>query len=133
MTNGKISDYVAIWIDHRIAIIVYFPSDRFQNGENLWVEEGPFSDEQGHSVQHRNGHRQEALKHFYNNIIYQLKHMVHVDGILIIGPGQAKYEFRRHIHHNKSLRGKIKNIRSAARMSEKELEAFASRYFAQLH
>lgn len=133
MIDGKISDWVAIWIDHRIAIIVYFPNDRFQNGENIWVEEGLIDEGQPHSVQHRNSHRQEALKRFYNNIIYQLKHMVHVDGILIMGPGQAKYEFRSHIYHSKSLRGKIKNIQSATRMSEKELKTFASHYFAQLH
>lgn len=128
--NERISDAVAIWIDHRMAIIAYFPNDRFQNGKNVRIEEGPDIGEQGHSVQHRNGHRQEALKHFYNNVILLLKQMVHVNDILIMGPGTAKYELHKNIRRYKSLKGKIKSIQNASQMSETELKAFALRYFA---
>ena len=131
--NVKVADRVAIWIDHRTAIIVYIPDDRFQNEENIWVEEELDGEREGHSLQHRNGHRQEALKRFYNNVISQLKHMVHVDDILIVGPGQAKHEFRRHIDQYKSLKGKITSIQNATRMSEKELKKYASQYFGQMH
>jgi hypothetical protein len=120
MMNERISDCVAIWIDHRMAIMVYFPGDRFQDGKNIWVEEGLNTGEQGHSLQHRNRHRQEALKHFYNNVILQLKHMVHVNDILIMGPGPAKFELRHRIDQYKLLKDQ---------MSETELKAFASHYF----
>ena len=133
MINGKISDCVAIWIDHRIAFIVYVPDSRFHNGKNIWVEEGLGNGEPGHSLQHQNGHRQEALKRFYDKVICQLKHLIHVNEILIMGPGQAKYEFRHRINHHKVLKGKIADIQNASRMSEKELKAFASQYFAQLN
>lgn len=129
MLDGKISDCVAIWIDHRIAIIVYFPNDRFQDGKNVWIEEGLNIRKQDDSLQHRNGYRQEALKHFYNNIIGHLKHMVHVSDILIMGPGQAKYELRQRINHYKFLKDKIKNIQNASHMSETQIKAFTSQYF----
>ena len=131
MTNQRISDGVAIWIDHRIAIMVYFPNDRFQNGKNVWIEEGLNGQKQDHSIQHRNGHRQEALKHYYDNMINQLKHLVHVNDILILGPGQAKYELFHRIDHYKSLKGKIKNIQNAPCMSEQDLKAFANQYFTE--
>lgn len=129
MINKKISDGVVIWIDHRTAIMVYFPNDRFQNGKNVWTEKGLNDQEHDHSIQHQNGHRQEALKHYYDHVINQIKHLVHVNDILILGPGQAKYELCHRIDHFKSLRRKIKNIIDAPQMSESELEDFANQYF----
>lgn len=130
MTNERISDAIVIWIDHRVAMMVYFPEDRFQDGKNIWVEEGLDAESQARSLQHRDGHRQEALKHFYDNVILQLKHMVHVNDIMIMGPGTAKYELRKRIDHCKSLKSKIKNIQNAPHMSESEFKDFASQYFA---
>lgn len=129
MMSERISDGVVIWIDHRTAIMVYFPNDRFQNGKNVWTEKGLNDQGHDHSIQHQNGHRQEALKHYYDNVINQLKHLVHVNDILILGPGQAKYELCHRIDHHKTLRRKIKNIQDAPQMSESELEDFANQYF----
>lgn len=126
----RISDGVVIWIDHRIAIMVYFPENRFQNGKNVWIEKGLNGQKQNHAVQHRNGYREEALKHYYDNVINQLKHMVHVNDILILGPGSAKHELNNRIDHYKFLKRKIKNIKNAPQMSESELKTFANQYFS---
>lgn len=130
MLNNKISDSVAIWIDHRTAIMVYYPDDRFADGKNIWIEEGLDNNGQDHSLKHRNGHQEEVLKHYYDNIIQQLKHMIHVNDILILGPGPAKYELRQRIDHHKSLKGKVKNLENASDMSEAELKAYAAEYFS---
>jgi len=129
MLNRKISDCLTIWIDHRAAILVYFPGDRFQNGKNVWIEEGLNGEKRDHSLQHRNGHHQEALKHYYKHIIDKLRHMVHINDIIIMGPGQAKYELRRHIDQHKFLKGKIRSIQNASQMSEAEIKTLASQYY----
>jgi hypothetical protein len=118
---------VAIWIDHREAILIAFRGDVVIGEEELFSEAGPHTHGGGWAQQRIEAHRHEMLKHYYEEVI---QHLEPVDEILILGPGQAKHELHHSVDHHKGLRGKVVAVRSASVLSEHELIAEAGQFFA---
>jgi peptide subunit release factor 1 (eRF1) len=117
---------VAIWIDHREAMMITFRGEAIVAEEELFSEVGPRT-RGGGWAQHRiEAHRHEILKHYYEEVI---EHLGPVDEILILGPGQAKQELRKSIEHHKGLRGKVMATHSASRLTEHEVVAEAEQFF----
>jgi peptide subunit release factor 1 (eRF1) len=117
---------VAIWIDHREALLVAFVADQLQREEELVSEVRPHTHGGGWSQHRFEAHRHETLKHFYEEVI---QHLGMVDEILILGPGQAKHELRARIEHHKGLKGKVVEIASADQLTAAELVAQAKGFF----
>jgi hypothetical protein len=117
---------VAIWIDHREAILITFYGEIVISEEVLFSEAGPHTHGGGWAQHRIEAHRHEILKHYYDEVI---GHLGPVDEILILGPGQAKHELNRSIDHHKGLKGKVMAVRGTDRLTEKEIVAEAEQFF----
>ena len=117
---------VAIWIDHREAILIAFRGEAVIGEEELFSEAEPRTHGGGWSQHRIEAHRHEMLKHYYEEVI---QHLGPVDEILILGPGQAKYELHQRIEHHKGLRGKVMAMRGTSRLTEQEIVAEAEQFF----
>ena len=115
---------VAIWIDHREAVLVTLNGAQVTDEEEIHSEAGPHTHGGGWSQHRIEAHRHELLKHYYEEII---GHLGPVDEILILGPGQAKHELHHSVDHHKGLRGKVVAVRSAPRRTEHEMIGEAER------
>ena len=124
--NHHMPRRVAIWIDHREAILITFNGEQVADEEELFSEVGPHTHGGGWSQHRIDAHRHEVLKHYYEDVI---QHLGPVDEILILGPGQAKHELHQSVDHHKGLRGKVIAVRSASRLSEQEVIAEAEHFF----
>ena len=91
---------IAIWIDHREAIMAVFADAHLLREEELFSGVGPHTHGGGWSQQRFEFHRRAILDHFYEEITQNLNN---ADEIIIYGPGQAKYELEQHINRHKSL------------------------------
>ena len=127
--NQQDPRYIAIWIDHRSATVLTFTGENLMREQEFLSNAGPHTHGGGWSQRRIEAHRYEMLKHFYEEII---QHLGPVDEILILGPGQAKYEVRERIEHHKGLKGKVMDLVSAPEMSELELIAQAEAFFKSL-
>lgn len=117
---------VAIWIDHREAILIAFHGEVVIGEEELFSEAGPHTHGGGWAQHRIEAHRHEMLKHYYEELI---QHLGPVDEILILGPGQAKHELHQSIDHHRGLRGKVVAVRGTDRLTEQEVIAEAEQFF----
>jgi peptide subunit release factor 1 (eRF1) len=124
--NHDIARRVAIWIDHREAILIVFRGEAVIDEEELFSEAGPRTHGGGWAQRRIEAHRHEMLKHYYEEVI---GHLGPVDEILILGPGQAKHELHQSIEHHKGLRGKVMAVRNTSRLTEQEVVAEAEQFF----
>jgi peptide subunit release factor 1 (eRF1) len=113
----------AIWIDHRTAILNTFVGEHLEVEQVLHSDAGPHTHGGGWSQQHIEAHNHELLKHFYDRVI---DYLAPADEILILGPGQAKYELRKRIERHKGLKGTVVTLQNATKMSEAELIAITT-------
>ena len=125
--NHQVPRRVAIWIDHREAILIALRGEKVAGEQEIFSEVGPHTHGGGWSQHRIDAHRHEVLKHYYEEVV---EHLGPVDEILILGPGQAKHELQQSIDHHKGLRGKVVAVQSAARMTEHEVIAEAEQFFA---
>jgi peptide subunit release factor 1 (eRF1) len=121
--------YIAVWIDHRSAIVLTFIGKNLENEQEILSNAGPHTHGGGWSQRRIEAHRHETLNHFYEEVI---DHLEPVDEILILGPGQAKNELNNRIEHHKGLKGKVMDMVSAPEMSEVELITQAKGFFKSL-
>ena len=117
---------IAIWIDHREAILIAFRGEVVTGEEEILSEAGPHTHGGGWAQHRIEAHRHEMLKHYYEEVI---QHLGPVDEILILGPGQAKHELHGTIEHHKGLKGKVIDLRSVSRMTEQQVIAEAEQFF----
>lgn len=109
---------IAVWIDHREAILAIFKNAHLLREDELFSEAGPHTHGGGWSQKRLESHRHAVLDHFYEEIVHELSG---ADQIILYGPGQAKHELERHINHIKSLHGHILVVEAADKMGETEL------------
>jgi peptide subunit release factor 1 (eRF1) len=125
--NPQGSRRVAIWVDHREAIVITFRGDEITGEDEFFSEAGPHTHGGGWAQHRIESHRHEMLKHYYEEVV---QHLGSVDEILLLGPGRAKYELHHAIDHHKGLRGKVVAVRSASRLTEEQVIAEAEEFFA---
>ena len=124
--NRHMSRRVAIWIDHREAILISFNDGHVTGEQELFSEAGPHTHGGGWAQHRIEAHRHEVLKHYYEEVI---GHLGPTDEIFILGPGQAKHELLQRINHHKDLRGKVSAVRGTSRLTEGEIIAEAEHFF----
>lgn len=108
---------IAIWIDHREAILASFKDAHLMNEEELFSGVAPHTHGGGWSQQRIESHRHAVLDHFYEEVIQNL---TGADEIIIYGPGQAKYELNQHIKNNKALNQRVIDLVTTDKLSDQE-------------
>lgn len=121
--------YIAVWIDHRLAIVLTLTDDHLEKEQEFLSNAGPHTHGGGWSQRRIEAHRHEILKHFYEEVI---DHLGPADEILILGPGQAKRELSNRIKHHKGLKGKVMDLVTAPELSEAEFITQAEAFFKSL-
>ena len=109
---------IAVWIDHREAILVFFTDAHLLREEEIFSEVGPHTRGGGWSQKRIEAHRHTLLDHFYAEIV---ENLAGADEIIIYGPGQAKYELHQHINSNKALSQHVVDLVTTDKLSEHEL------------
>ena len=128
-----------VWIDHRQAVVVKIS----KNEEVIQTIEShverPFSTAGGPYSKHPDrpeGHVPEdkqdrkyliELNTYYDAVLASLRE---VDSLLILGPGEAKGEFRKRIQSQKPLL-QVNEILTADKMTDPQIAASVRQYFAK--
>lgn len=113
---------VAVWIDHREAILVIFEDAHLLRDEEIFSEAGPHTQGGGWSQKRIQAHRHALLDHFYEEVIHEL---AGADEIILYGPGQAKYGLHQHIARNKALSQRVIDLVTTSKVSENQLVRLA--------
>jgi stalled ribosome rescue protein Dom34 len=133
-------NYVGIWIDHRKAVIVTITDygetiNRIESEIERKVRlsggsragKTPYGPQQV-SVDGRQEERIKRQLHRYYKEIIQKVHDAHK--ILILGPGEAKTEFKKELEKSKQLALKKIVTQPADKMTEKQIAAKIRNYFS---
>ena len=135
--------YIGIWVDRRRAYVVRllrpdYPHEKGQKNETVTqiksdIERrvrlsggsrtgktpwGPQEVSVDSKIEDRQKHQ---LKRYYSQIIDALKN---ADKILIMGPGEAKYELRKQVEKSaKDMTGRLVDIQTCDKMTERQIVA----------
>jgi stalled ribosome rescue protein Dom34 len=127
----KLKRKVGLWIDHRKAVIVSITGDleeiksitsdmekhvRFSGGAQKDSEE----DQRDRRFA---GH----LNKYYDEVITFIKN---AESILIVGPGEAKVEFKKRFESEKQI-GKIVGLETAGKMTNHQIAAKVRGYYSK--
>jgi stalled ribosome rescue protein Dom34 len=109
---------VAVWIDHQKAFIFNYLKDGIQKKE---LE--PYDSVKGNS---------EHLRKFYHQVADSLKN---AEAILLLGPGQAKEEFKNHCEkHHSQVNKAIKKIADMKdHPTQSEILKISNTFFKEFH
>ena len=129
-----------LWIDHRKAVIVLLSDD----DEDIKVVKsnvekhiqraagsrsgGPFESQAVPSDDRQQRKFTEHLNAFYTEVISCI---CNADPILIMGPGEAKGELKKHLEHE-GLGGCIVKLETVDKMTNPQIAAKARQYFQNL-
>ncbi len=131
MNNGQHSlRQIAIWIDHREAIIAIFKDAHLLREKEIFSEAGPHTHGGGWSQKRIEAHRHTVLDLYYDEITQDL---TGADEIIIYGPGQAKHELHQHINCNKALNQPVIDLVTTDKLSEQQFIRMAINDFIAAH
>lgn len=139
MKKTNIKNRYAIWIDHHKAIMLCADAGGNLTEEDMISpvghrerfagEETNKTNSSGHIVSnesHRQHKEENDFHGFLKNIVSKLNQP---DGLLIMGPGDARHELQNAVEKEKSLKGLNLENRPADKMNEYELTAAMKEYF----
>jgi len=121
---------IAIWVDHREAIMVIFTDAHLLREEELFSGVGPRTHGGGWSQQRFESHRRATLDHFYEEIIQNLNG---ADEIIIYGPGQAKHELEQHINRYKGLSQHVIDLVTTDKLDDQQFIHMALKDLVSAH
>jgi stalled ribosome rescue protein Dom34 len=125
---------VGLWIDHRKAVIVFLAGEEEEmklvrsRVEKHSRSGGPFESQ---AVQSDDRQQRAFTKHlntYYNEVISCIRD---ADSILILGPGEAKGELKKHLEHQK-LGERIVGIETVNKMTDPQIAAKVRQHFLNL-
>ena len=103
--------HVAIWIDHRQAILLLLEPDPFDGSV-------PHRPSDGESQDRIDARQYPVMEQYYDAV---LNHLEPADEILILGPGRAKRELRQRIEQHDGQKGTVVGLHHASRPADVEL------------
>lgn len=121
---------IAIWVDHREAILAIFKDAHLLQEKEIFSEAGPHTHGGGWSQKRIQAHRHTVLDLYYDEIAQNL---TGADEIIIYGPGQAKHELYQHINHNKVLGQRVIDLVTTDKLSEQEFIRMAINDITSAH
>lgn len=137
---------IGIWLDHRKAIVVLYSkaktstdvekteiveilsdverkvrlSGGARTGKTPW---GPQDIAVDSKIEDRQQHQ---LKLYFEEIVKKIKS---ADKLLIMGPGEAKIEFKKHLQKSKKLAEKLTGTETCDKMTDKQIAAKVRAFF----
>ena len=122
-STGGMSHNAGIWIDHKKAVIVSASeaevTTRTLNSDVVPHPHFGGSQEGGGEKKYEE-RRSLHLRRYYDAVIGQLGHP---DALLILGPGEAKLEFRERLERSDLLSASAIAIESAERLTDPQIVA----------
>ena len=120
---------VALWIDHRQAVIAAVTGDtedlaRIVSGLEKHVR---FSGGEGEAEDSRDKRFEGHLRQYYDKVVASLRD---ARSILILGPGEAKHEVEKHLR-DAGLGKTIVGVETADKMTDPQIAAAARRRFRE--
>ena len=120
---------VALWIDHRQAVIAAVTGDtedlaRIVSGLEKHVR---FSGGQVEAEDSRDKRFEGHLRQYYDKVVASLRD---ARSILILGPGEAKHEVEKHLR-DAGLGKTIVGVETADKMTDPQIAAAARRRFRE--
>ncbi len=117
---------VAVWIDHRDAIIASIAGDE-EKTSRLASKAEHGGDARGESGAEDQRDRRFAnhLRNYYDDVISHIKDASH---ILLLGPGEAKHELEKRIHEE-GLGDQVVGIETADKLTDHQVAARAREQF----
>jgi stalled ribosome rescue protein Dom34 len=117
--NTMSTFHAVVWMDHQSAQVLQFDEEH--------VQAQRVKAHTHHTRQHGTDARHE--REFYDQITNAL---VGVQEVLLVGPGQARDDFRKHVvQHHAELAKHVVDSVPADHPSEHQLVALARKYFAK--
>ncbi|MBI2333463.1 MAG: hypothetical protein HYU84_15125, partial [Chloroflexi bacterium] len=128
---------IGLWIDHKRAVILTLTNE---DESLLTVESGIGRHSRYHgathprtpySAQYQKGDDQldnqfnEYLNKYYEKV---LPHLQGADAVWIFGPGEAKFELKKRLEHQK-VHVQIDGVESADKMTDRQIAAKVRRHF----
>jgi stalled ribosome rescue protein Dom34 len=120
---------VALWIDHRKAVIAAVTDDtedltRIRSGIEKHVR---YSASEGVAEDSRDRRFEKHLNQYYDKVIASLRD---ARSILILGPGEAKHEVEKRLR-DAGLGKAIVGVETADKMTDPQIAALARRRFRE--
>jgi len=139
MKKTNIKNRYAIWIDHHKAILLCADADGNLKEEDMISPVGRrerFAGEKtnktvsfGHVVSNES-HRQHKEENDFHGFLQEIvTKLEKPEGILILGPGDARHELQNELEKEKSFRGLTLENRPADKMNEFQLTEAMKEYF----
>ena len=126
------STHVVVWIDHKEARVFHVQPETAGHAQPEAIDETTILSPQHLIHRHPKG-RGEAKEHpddatrFFHEVARSLDR---TDTILIVGPSSAKLEFLRYLQgHDQKLQAKVVGIETLDHPTDREIVAYARRYF----
>ena len=119
---------VAVWVDHKEAVIASI-ADGAETTSRLEsnVQRGGASGNESGAEDQRDRRYANHLRIYYDNVI---SHIRDSDGILLLGPGEAKHELEGRIH-DEGLGARIVGVETVDKLTDHQVAAKARERFAQ--
>lgn len=122
MTSNR---HVAVWIDHHEASIFHvdgdLPDEQVIQAPVRHVHRHP----KGPTAEHNHP---DDMHHFFESVSRELRD---AERVLVVGPSTAKLQFIRYAHkHDAALEPRIVGVETVDHPTDKQLVAYARRYFA---
>ena len=126
-TVNLMTKHVAIWIDHREARIFHIHPEKIDELTIVATHvhhkhpRGPEDEPKGIKED------PEATKRFFHEVAQALDGVME---LLLVGPSTAKLEFLRYVHkHDHALEPRIVGIETVDHPTDRQLVAYAKKYF----
>ncbi|HEY6146381.1 MAG TPA: hypothetical protein VIZ69_01735 [Thermoanaerobaculia bacterium] len=117
---------VAIWIDHREAVITTLEGETETTARMpSHVEHGGPSESDSRPEDRRDRRFANHLRVYYDSVVSRVKG---ANGILLLGPGEAKHELEKRIREE-GLGDRIVGVETADKLTDHQVAARARRQF----
>ena len=126
---------VGLWIDHKQAYVIsdqdgivevipshIEPPAHYSGGTQL----GGKLNQKADTEFRKSDRFRLQLNKYYQQVISALKD---ANSILIIGPGEAKIEFRKAIRKYKSLQNRVLKVETADKMTKNQMVAYVRKFY----
>ena len=122
------SDKVGIWIDHKRAVIVSASAGRVTTSMESELEAHPhFGGQQnGGGEKKYEERRGQDLDRYYDEVI---SHLGDADGLLILGPGEAKLELKARLDRSKAHAGRTVEVATTDKLTDPQIVARVKEHF----
>ncbi len=127
----KLKKKVGLWIDHRKAVIVSLTEDHeeIKSITSDMEKHVRFSGKAQENSEEdiRDRRFTNLLNKYYDEVISIIKN---AESILIVGPGEAKVELKKHLENEKQI-GRLIETGTADKMTENQFAAKVRAYFSK--